>query len=73
MTFRDYITLDGLKFKTPQKAWRPVDNNPSTLRRTLAGDADATFGPAAFFTWEGEIEAPPVASVGWGTYADLKA
>jgi hypothetical protein len=76
MTFRNYITLDGKKFRTQQKAWTPVDTQPGTARRTLADETDITFGSSAYLTWMGEVEAPVALTpaeiaAGWGTYADL--
>lgn len=70
----DYIELDGKKFATNAKTWRPVRSNPASERRTLAGALDITYGPGEIFSWEGEIHGPVTArDTGWGTIADLRA
>ncbi len=54
----DYIVLDGKKYKTPAKFWQPYVDKPATVRKTLLGDTDVTFGPAVTEEWRGQIEGP---------------
>jgi hypothetical protein len=72
----DYVTInDGtpLKYATVQKNWRPEIIVPGTERVLLSGNLDATFGPASFMSWSGEIVAPVTANgAGWGTLATLR-
>lgn len=69
-----YIELDGLKYATPHKDWAPIMDKPSTVRYTLGGDPDITYGPAVPQAWQGSIRVPvTVTDSTWGMYADLKA
>lgn len=69
----NYITLDGKKYKTPSKQWQPVSNKPATVRNTLLGEIDATFGSAAIDEWQGQIEGPVTPTDGtWGAITDLR-
>ena len=68
----NYITLDSKKYKTMHKAWLPITDKPATLRRTLAGSLDVTYGPGVFNEWQGKIEVPVTAATGYGTIADLR-
>jgi hypothetical protein len=74
MAIRNYITLDGKQYKTPAKTWEPTPTRPATVRRTLLGRGDATFGANSWREWRGEVEGP-VTSPGalWGTLGDLRA
>ncbi len=56
----DYIVLNGKKYKTPAKFWQPYVDKPATLRKTLLGETDVTFGPAVTEEWRGQIEGPIV-------------
>jgi len=68
-----YITLDGKKYKTVHKQWTPGGDKPATLRRTLLGSLDVTYGPGTFNDWQGKIEAPVTPIDGsWGTITDLR-
>lgn len=69
----DYITLNGKRYKTPSTNWAPVYNKPSTVRYTLLGAADATYGPAMGYEWQGEIEVPYSATAPWGSLSDFQA
>jgi hypothetical protein len=74
MAFYPYITLDGNKYPTKFKNWGPRFDKHSTLRFTLNGSMDATYGPGELYSWVGEIKAhitPPGA--GYGTPAQLRA
>jgi hypothetical protein len=68
-----YITLDGKKYKTPQKSWTPTELKPATVRVTLLGAMDATYAPATILVWQGEIEVPfQTSESGFGTISDLE-
>lgn len=69
----DYITLDGKKYRVPSKTWEPSINKPETVRVTLSGALDLTYGPSVFKEWIGSIEAPvtPIDS-SWGSVADVR-
>jgi hypothetical protein len=69
----NYITLDGKKYKTIHKQWTPGSDKPATVRRTLLGTLDVTYGPGTFPDWQGKIEGPvtPIDS-SWGSIADLR-
>ncbi len=54
----NYITLDGKKYMTPAKFWQPYVDKPATVRKTLMGATDVTFGPAVTEEWRGQIEGP---------------
>jgi hypothetical protein len=70
----NYITLDGKKYKTPGKVWNPTVNKPTTVRYTLLGAIDGTFGAANLCDWDGEIEGPVTPIDGtWGSIGDLRA
>jgi hypothetical protein len=69
----NYITLDGKKYKTIHKQWTPGSDKPATLRRTLLGSLDVTYGPGTFNDWQGRIEAPITPIDGtWGSITDLR-
>lgn len=63
----NYMKLDGYKYKTPAKNWRPVPAKPATTRVNLDSSTDVTYGPATIHQWIGDIIAPAVADGGWGT------
>lgn len=68
-----YITFDGYRYKATHQNWSPAaEHKPSTVRPTLLGGLDATYGPVTILEWRGEIEAPIVASAPWGTIANLR-
>ena len=70
----NYIVLDGLKYKTPGKSWNNITTKPGTVRYTLLGAIDGTFGAATLFDWDGEIEGPVTPQDGtWGTITTLRA
>jgi hypothetical protein len=56
----NYIILDGKKYKTPAKRWSPVYGKPATVKTTLMGVVDVTYGPGFYNEWQGEIEGPVV-------------
>jgi hypothetical protein len=58
MAFYAYIILDGYRYKTLAKQWRPMTVRPATPRITLLGDLEGTFGVAALMRWEGLISVP---------------
>lgn len=58
MPFNAYIILDGYRYKTLAKQWRPMLNRPASPRLTLLGDMEATFGVGALQRWEGQISVP---------------
>lgn len=71
----NYITLDGLRYKTPWKAWGPPTIvNPGTVRLMLNGSLDATYGQGTVYTWTGEIIGPAIPEAGeYGDIDDLLA
>lgn len=68
----NYITLNSKQYLCPAKEWKRVFSKPSTIRKTLAGSTDVTYGAAAFEEWRGQIEAPYYAASPWGTISDLE-
>ena len=65
-----YITLDGHKYVTPV-GWQSKIDKPSTIRQTLNGVVDVTYGPADFREWNGVIRAYVTAQAGFGTDVEL--
>lgn len=53
--FQPYIILDGYRYKTLAKQWRPVTIRPATPRLTLNGVLEATFGVRSLRRWEGMV------------------
>lgn len=53
----DYIILDGLKYTTTHKTWRPALLPTVSSRIILNGSLDATWGPSQY-VFSGEIVAP---------------
>jgi len=69
----DYITLDGFKYATSANNWKKLLEKPNTVRYTLSGALDITFGAASPIRWVGDVIAPVSArSEGWGTISDLR-
>lgn len=67
------MVLDDKRYMTRAGSWRTQTLKPSTVRYTLAGTLDATYGPAAPYEWIGDIIAPVVAQGAvWGTIEDLR-
>lgn len=58
MAFNSYIILDGYRYKTLAKQWRPTTARPASPRLTLLGEMEATFGVGALKRWEGLISVP---------------
>ncbi len=69
----NYITLNGKKYVTPAKSWKPMPVKPASVRYTLTGRMDATYGAAVLLQWDGEIEAAVTPATGYGSVADLDA
>ena len=69
----NYITLDGKKYKTTAKSWKPSVIIPNTIRFNLDGSLDATFGPATIYQFDGTIMAPVTAPTGYGSVDNLRA
>lgn len=68
----NYLKLDGYKYMTPARNWRPIPSKPATTRVNLDGSTDVTYGPATINQWVGDIIAPVTApGGGWGTKALL--
>lgn len=68
----NYITLDSKKYVTPQQGWIPRVIKPSTVRLTLLGAIDATYGPGNILEWQAEIEAAVSPASGYGSPSDLR-
>lgn len=70
---RNYIILDGKKYKCPWKAWQPESSVPSSARILLDGTMDVVYGEADVYVWAGEIEAPvSPEDASWGTPSSLR-
>ena len=70
---RNYVTLDGYKYKTQNANWVETEVNPRQVTRLASGKGDVTFGPLTYFIWVGTLTAPVSAPTGWGTKATLAA
>jgi hypothetical protein len=69
----DYITLDGFKYATSANNWKKLLEKPNTVRYTLSGALDITFGSASPIRWVGDVIAPVSARAeGWGTILNLR-
>ncbi len=58
MAFYSYIILDGYRYKTLARAWKPQTNRAATARLTLQGSIEATFGAGVMLKWDGSISTP---------------
>ncbi len=58
MAFYTYIILDGYRYKTLARAWKPQTNRAATARLTLQGNVEATYGPGVMLKWDGMISTP---------------
>lgn len=58
MAFYSYIILDGYRYKTLSKQWRPAITRPASPRLTLLGNLETTFGVGALKRWAGLISVP---------------
>jgi len=69
----NYIILDGYKYATVANNWGYISQKPNSVRYTLSGQLDVTYGTAEPVFWEGEVAAPVVArDVDWGTIETLR-
>lgn len=69
----NYISLDGKYYATPEQAWVPKHIKPSTVRITVNGTLDATYGPDTLYVWTGRIKADVTArTASWGTPANAR-
>lgn len=69
----NYIVLDGKRYKTRFPGWEPITSKPSTIRVTLGGSLDVTYGPSSIQGWDGEILAPVTPdTVDYGDIDDLR-
>jgi len=64
---RNYITLNGKKYKTQSANWTETEVNARQTTRLASGKGDVTFGGSGYFMWTGTLIAPVVAETGWGT------
>jgi hypothetical protein len=70
----DYVTLDGNKYKAPFGQWDPEVEKPSSVRLTLGGSIDVTYGPGIVDVWDGFLKTtndPTEQSNGFGSPDDL--
>jgi len=70
----NYITLDGYKYSCPFGQWEPSRNKPSSVRMTLSGKTDVTYGPASEESWAGLIRVTAnsdLITAGYGTRANF--
>jgi hypothetical protein len=69
----NYIVLDGKKYTTRADSWTEIIEKPNSVRYTLTGELDITYGSSIPTIWTGEIVAPVTArALGWGTVSDLE-
>ena len=59
--FYDCILIDGYRYKTVAKQWKPASIRPSSARVNLLGDLEATYGSFTILRWEGMVVAEVVA------------
>ena len=69
----NYIVLNGKRYMTVHKNWKPVVGKPATVRYTLSGETDVTYGTGTEVGWSGEISCPvtPISSA-WGAIEDMR-
>lgn len=72
MAMNDYITLDSWRYKCRFPDWRPWFFKPGTIRYTLGGNSDATYGTAVPQGWEGAIEVPYEDSGSYGGRSEFE-
>ena len=48
-------------------------HKPGTVRFTIEGTMDGTYGPGVFYNWQGEIRVDATPAAGYGSLANLKA
>jgi len=68
----DYISLDGKQYKCRFPDWVPWFIKPGTIRYTLGGNSDVTYGTAVPQGWQGFIEVPYTGSSPWGGRTDFE-
>jgi hypothetical protein len=67
-----YIVLNGKRYAALAKTWGETYSKPMTVRQTLLGETDATYGPGMVRGWTGDVKAYAQApSSEWGTLSDL--
>lgn len=78
--FYNCILIDGYRYKTVAKQWKPQTSRPSTARVNLLGNLEATYGGFTILRWEGMVIAPVVAPAKgasevypWGDIENLRA
>jgi len=73
MPIRNYVIIDGKKYRAIHGKWIPVPRKPMTVRYTLHDTVDVTYGPGVFKEWQGPIEAPVTPDdASWGTIDDIR-
>jgi hypothetical protein len=77
MPFQDYILLDGKRYRSLARAWRPSVTNPRSGRIAMDGTHSATFASHSVAVFEGSLVAPLTAPSpnpeNWGTLETLLA
>lgn len=68
-----YITLDGYKYATPHKTWRPGIYPLVNSRILLDGTLDTTWGADTVIIFQGEIAADVTPASGYGAPTNLRA
>lgn len=74
----DYILLyvsgeTPLKYKTPFKGWKPVNQKIGTVRLTLLGSLDAAYASGGIKQWTGRLRTQHNPPAGYGSPEQLLA
>ena len=69
----NYITLDGLQFRTAAENWEPTEDRPMIIRRLMSGNSNVTFGPATFTGWRGIVLVDVSPSGDFGSIDDMRS
>ena len=69
----DYITLDGYKYRTAFKTWRPAILPMANSRILANGALDLVHGPTVVYIFAGEITADVTPDSGFGSISNLRA
>lgn len=70
---RDYIILDGKRYRTAHPEWEPVDECPVVVKRLLSGGTNVTFAPTTFISWAGVVTVDVGAQSPFGTIDEFRA
>lgn len=68
-----YVTLNNKKYATLSSNWVPISTVPATVRVTLDGNLDVTYGPGTIKEWQGTFLIPVTPETGYGSMDDFQA